>query len=766
MAPRIMAKPAAAAGAGPAPQAAHPPRPGMTTPPPRPAAPMNAPGGARTAAVPPPMGGKPLQPASPQGSDALAEKLRVQRAAAEKLAEQRVVAAKERAEALRSGQHAQAPTSSPAKPVQPANPNRPKFTFAEEDLKREATAQGWPPAQARPPQRPAPQAPLSPNLAPPRPALGGERPLPPPARQLPPTTGYQPQYRPQPPQGYRPIDPATGYPPPPVRPYPQGVGSPDPRVQVPANYTPEIFRRPPHPQDDLGYTAPAGYEPPPARGRGEPLRAPVAPRDEDFGDDIFEEAPAPRAAPGKRASATDYSQAYRDNDNYYDEEPRPSRGIVPWILLLALMLLCAGGGYWYYMKNVKGVTGATNTNTAPVVAAPEQSTKVVPEPTPTTPATASGQAAPPTKKQIYDRIIGDKEVPGGQVVPTEEPPVQPAGTQGQAQPIPDVNGTQVAPAADPTAPAGQAAPPAPGTSEEPLPIPPPPGGNNGTQGALTPPASTTVAAAGAQPQPVAGMAETSSAAAPAATPAPATVAAAAPEQVTPPAAKAPAEETITTETPAPVKPKPAAKPAATQAAAKPKPKAAVALGAAPVVLVPPANGQATIAPEPLDNGQAGVVDQSLDPQQTVPVKRKKKTLFGLLNGTNDTVDQTDTVTTAPVAPAQQQVASAPVLKPLVQPAPQPQAPPPLQQASAGGNGYYAQLASFRTEAEARSEFARMKGKHPALISGYGPVITQADVGGSTRYRLTVGPMASRDQASSLCSSLLASGERDCLVSHQ
>jgi cell division protein FtsN len=44
-----------------------------------------------------------------------------------------------------------------------------------------------------------------------------------------------------------------------------------------------------------------------------------------------------------------------------------------------------------------------------------------------------------------------------------------------------------------------------------------------------------------------------------------------------------------------------------------------------------------------------------------------------------------------------------------------------------------------------------------------PRVSKAFVSGSHRYRLGVGPLPSRAEASKLCSNLIAAGERDCLV---
>ena len=71
-----------------------------------------------------------------------------------------------------------------------------------------------------------------------------------------------------------------------------------------------------------------------------------------------------------------------------------------------------------------------------------------------------------------------------------------------------------------------------------------------------------------------------------------------------------------------------------------------------------------------------------------------------------------------------------------------------------------------TESEASTEFGRLKAKYSSIIGTLPSAINPATVGGSTRYRLAVGPVASRDQATKICSSLVAAGERDCLVRKQ
>jgi cell division septation protein DedD len=315
------------------------------------------------------------------------------------------------------------------------------------------------------------------------------------------------------------------------------------------------------------------------------------------------------------------------------------------------------------------------------------------------------------------------------VVPTEEAPIQPEAQQGDAEQIPQPSG-----GFDSFSEGGDALP---------LPMPPPPGSSNDTQGALsTPPAKNTAALS----SPSAATNSTSTAPGSDIAPVPGeTAAAATNQQATPPAAPAPATEEIVNEEPEPVIKKPAAK--KTKTAAE---NSDDSLGAAPVVLVPPA--------DPAEGGQIAsapiVVDQPVA-TQPAPVVKKKKTLLGLFRGTNDDVPAAQA---APAAP-EHQVASIPEAAPVQQ-----QAAP--DQVASGGSGYFVQLASFKSQAEASAEFGRLKAKHSGIIGTLPSAINPATVGGSTRFRLAVGPVASRDQATRICTSLVAAGERDCLVRKQ
>ncbi len=861
----------------------------------------SAPAPARPAVVPPSQPG--LAP------DALANRLKAQREAAEKLAEQRIQVARQRAEAAarndqpRNDQprndHPRMPgfetINVPGGAAQGTGGAKPKFTFAEDDARNQSNgapgaAQSAPQLQMPKPMNRPPGMPPAAPLAPPRQPLGAApRSAQPQSYPQGDQGGYQAGYVPSPgysapqPQQYappyRPIDPVTGY----AGPVPGGKSS----------YAPPS---PPRGQSPQGYAEEGdyGYSPVPQR----PMARPMAPTQRqatppNYGDpeDIFEQPVRGQ----RRPTAGEYRQAYQEPDVGFEEEQQ--RSIAPWfwVLMVLAALAAAGLGIWIWRtaQTTQAVKTPTQveqpvqeTSKAPVVEPPSTATKTEPEPIPqptqTNANTTNGQVTPPaspTKKQIYDRIVGDREVQGNAALaPTEIEPVAPDPAQPNTAPALQDQGAEDA---------------------VPLPVPPP-ANNDGTQGALEPPpplpgeqqeqiatttigSTTTNQSASANTQ-VTALSENASTTAsqpppqirPASTsednnlatgssatttksqpessnqqqavadeiedllpmpkdkvvetgnlnPAPAPIVPA-PTAVTEPVevaktnsqtsvqpsipseaqqqfanaaakASADADEAALTVSPAEtdeavssdsnptaetpeVKPKqdtaatttvadtkPEAKPPApkpkkvasnakqTNKATKKRATSQKQLGAEPVVLVPPAGQSATSTSSASADGIYGELPQATDKK---PETGKKRTLLELFNQKNGE-------TAEPELQQEQQVAA--VQPKRLAAAPQQEAAQPARQAAAPQNagGYVAQLASFASRDEASQEFQRMKTRHPEILRGAAPVISEATVGGSRRYRLAVGPMQSNAAAGQVCSRLLSAGERDCLVRRQ
>jgi hypothetical protein len=84
-------------------------------------------------------------------------------------------------------------------------------------------------------------------------------------------------------------------------------------------------------------------------------------------------------------------------------------------------------------------------------------------------------------------------------------------------------------------------------------------------------------------------------------------------------------------------------------------------------------------------------------------------------------------------------------------------------APAASPGFTVQLGVRGTDREARQAFEHFQQRHAGDLSGFSPLIVQADINGKTAYRVRVGPM-SRDDATSLCVRLKASGGQ-CFVAN-
>lgn len=75
----------------------------------------------------------------------------------------------------------------------------------------------------------------------------------------------------------------------------------------------------------------------------------------------------------------------------------------------------------------------------------------------------------------------------------------------------------------------------------------------------------------------------------------------------------------------------------------------------------------------------------------------------------------------------------------------------------GATGYYAHLASQRSEADARVAYRLLQNRFPAILGEHDAVIRRADAGADgTYYRVEIGPL-SAGQADQLCGTLKAAG---------
>ncbi len=87
----------------------------------------------------------------------------------------------------------------------------------------------------------------------------------------------------------------------------------------------------------------------------------------------------------------------------------------------------------------------------------------------------------------------------------------------------------------------------------------------------------------------------------------------------------------------------------------------------------------------------------------------------------------------------------------------PVAPTTTATIRSGAGDFTVQLAAPGSESEARATFAALQRKYPGQLGGQAPIVRKTELaGGKTVYRLRVGPY-SRDDATSMCNQLQASG---------
>ena len=680
------------------------------------------------------------RPGAASGHDSFGERLRAQREAAERLAQQRLAAARERSSQARTDpltiltprklgttpQGRTEPRAEPPARTKPAGTEQPRFTFAEEEIVAAQQETAFIPATP--------------------PAAGGSD----------------------------------------ERKSDAGVQPGAPREPVPQPATEDFVAAAPEPRPELR----ADY------------------RHED--DGMFQnEQPELRAAP-VRASAADYSAAYREfEDEFEDDEPRRGSGPLLLLLSLAAVAVVSGGLIYWYQQQASAP--APEARELPVISAPEEPVKAEPEPPPEQQLLQEA-AQPTTRKQIYDRIIGEETLEPERIVPTEEEP-QLRQIQQRQQPSENPGTARQEESSEPL----------------PLPLPPPPG--TGEQGDLLVPGMADTQTASASPEP-AELTLPPPAEDPAAAPAPAGApsleqAAIVPASDDPPSPATTAEPELrdttvgeepdsasiypelteplayptivesppqerpaepgeaesadvpepesqaeaataateaetetepevaqTSDMPLPrAKPVPPVRTAATQAPqAQPQPKAEPQ---------PSGSGPVQILPSQLATGEAPAQSRAVQQPATRPVSRQRTIGrdFDPLAGQRPTYSGSSDVgpgaaVDQPAQPAPaQQVASV--------------APDAATSQPRAAGGYVVQLASFRNEPQAQSDYQRLMQRYPQLISRLTPHILKASLGQSgSFYLLRIGPIADRNAATKLCNDLIAAGEKDCLVRRQ
>jgi hypothetical protein len=186
--------------------------------------------------------------------------------------------------------------------------------------------------------------------------------------------------------------------------------------------------------------------------------------------------------------------------------------------------------------------------------------------------------------------------------------------------------------------------------------------------------------------------------------------------------------------------------------------------------VAPAKPPATPAPNTVTNG--AVVAEPSTPKLELPTKLSPKSSACVGVAKTDTTApeagaqtpgqlaqpgaQVKPVEKAPKKPKPEQAATEPTPTPATSEAPAVDAP-----AATASSGWAVQLAAPRSEAEAKSELARLTGKYGADLNGSPIGVHKAVVNGETIYRLRVVGLTKAD-AAALCARLKGGGG-ECFI---
>ncbi len=101
---------------------------------------------------------------------------------------------------------------------------------------------------------------------------------------------------------------------------------------------------------------------------------------------------------------------------------------------------------------------------------------------------------------------------------------------------------------------------------------------------------------------------------------------------------------------------------------------------------------------------------------------------------------------------------------IQQPAAAPAAPAPQQTSNyVPAGSYVVQVASQKSEADARTSWQQLQAKYANVFGNYQANIKRVDLGDrGTFYRAMLGPFTNRDQAYEMCQNLKAAGG-ECIV---
>ncbi|HET8919628.1 MAG TPA: SPOR domain-containing protein [Xanthobacteraceae bacterium] len=221
---------------------------------------------------------------------------------------------------------------------------------------------------------------------------------------------------------------------------------------------------------------------------------------------------------------------------------------------------------------------------------------------------------------------------------------------------------------------------------------------------------------------------------------------------------------MSTESPAPTAPAmttaTASNPAASASQASPPAAAPTVSTATPATPgVPAAPGPKKIRTVTIRADQSGAPDAVAGSSPSVPGRPGTQSPQGS-NGPLSIVPSSAEASAAPARPRPAPAQPVPLNKP---PANETASASPVAAPVATGGGYTVQVSSQRSEEEAQSSFRDLQAKYPNVLGGRAPIIRRADLGAKgIFFRTMVGPFASADEATELCSNLKAAGG-SCLV---